>query len=73
MVSSDGLAAATAELERLRAAIQKVWFSQFDVNLSLHVIIPQRSSLKGILFWSALFVKWYSKIYTGQCRSRPYS
>ncbi|KAG2745534.1 hypothetical protein P692DRAFT_20742493 [Suillus brevipes Sb2] len=68
MVSSDGLAAATAELERLRAAIQKVWFSQFDVNLSLHVIIPQRSSLKGILFLSALFVKWYSKIYTAHRR-----
>ncbi|KAG2747840.1 hypothetical protein P692DRAFT_20848935 [Suillus brevipes Sb2] len=48
---SDSLAAATAELETLRAAIQKVW-----------------SSLKGILLWSALFVKWYSKIYIAHKR-----
>ncbi|KAG1848581.1 hypothetical protein C8R48DRAFT_677233 [Suillus tomentosus] len=36
--SSDALAAATAELERLRAAIQKVWFSKFLEVISLYVI-----------------------------------
>ncbi|KAG1905083.1 uncharacterized protein F5891DRAFT_1183789 [Suillus fuscotomentosus] len=48
------LAAATTELENLRAAIRKVWFSQFDSVMSLHIIGSQRSSLKGILLWSAL-------------------
>jgi hypothetical protein len=68
MSLSDALAAATTEVENLRAAIQKVWSSQFDSVISLHIIIPQRSSLKGILLWNALFVKWYSGIYTGQHR-----